>query len=117
MILKNNIDFLTFNDGVAKIYETDENDDIIADSLKKYRFGNEKIGVTRFYGAKQNDIELSKVIHIHKDENLRTDMAVVISGTRFKIEQIQHDKSKNPPCSIVSLSQRGLYEGGAEDVF
>lgn len=42
MILKNNIDFLTFNDGVAKIYETDENDDIIADSLKKYRFGNEK---------------------------------------------------------------------------
>lgn len=116
MILKNNIDFLTFNDGVAKIYETDENDDIIADSLKKYRFGNEKIGVTRFYGAKQNDIELSKVIHIHKDETLRTDMAIIIDGTRFKIEQIQHDKNKNPSCSILSLSQRGLFEGD-EDVF
>ena len=102
---------------LQKSMKPTKNDDIITDSLKKYRFGNEKIGVTRFYGAKQNDIELSKVIHIHKDENLRTDMAIIIDGTRFKIEQIQHDKSKNPPCSILSLSQRGLYEGGAEDVF
>lgn len=38
MIPKNNIDFLTFNDGLAKIYETDENDDIITDSLKKVSF-------------------------------------------------------------------------------
>lgn len=44
MILKNNIDFLTFNDGVAKIYETDENDDIIADSLKNIVSATKKSG-------------------------------------------------------------------------
>lgn len=115
MNIQSNIRFLTFNDGIAHIYETDDNDNIVVNSIRKYRYGNEKIGVTRFYGAKQNDIELSKVIHIHYDESLQTDMALVIDCTRYKIEQIQHDKSKNPPCTVLSLAQRGLFKEKSDE--
>lgn len=108
---KTPIKFLTFNDGIVNIYKTDENDNTIADTLLTFRFGEEKIGITRFYSAKQNDIEVSKVIHIHKNTDLRTDMAAVINGERYKIIQIQIDSSTNPSCSILTLSQRGLYLG------
>ncbi len=109
MKLKTQIEFETFNDGNVRIYETDENDNIISNKFHNFRFGEEKVGITRFYSAKQNDIEISKVIHVHKCLELRTDMAAVINSTRFKIEQIQHDSFKNPPITILSLSQRGLY--------
>ena len=112
---QSDIKFLTFNDGVAFVFDTDENDTIIANTARKYRFGNEKVGVTRYYGAKQSDIELSKVIHIHCDEKIQPDMALVIDCTRYKIEQVQHDRCKNPPCTILSLSQRGLYKEKAND--
>lgn len=117
MTPKNNIDFLTFNDGVAAVYETDENDAVIVDSVKKYRYGEEKIGVTRFYSAKQHDIDLQKVIHVHLAQNLRTDMAVIIDDTCYKVEQIQHSKLTNPPSTVLSLSQRGLFEGAFENEF
>lgn len=109
MKLKTQIEFEMFNDGNVRIYETDENDNIIPETYKNFRFGEEKVGITRFYSAKQNDVEISRVIHVHKCSQLRTDMAAVINSTRYKIEQIQHDSLKNPPITIISLSQRGLY--------
>lgn len=42
---QSDIKFLTFNDGVAFVFDTDENDTIIANTARKYRFGNEKSGL------------------------------------------------------------------------
>lgn len=115
MKIKTPIDFLTFNDGTADIYEIDDNDNIIKSSLKKFRFGNRTVGVNRYFAARQNDINLSKVIHIHQFLQMRTDYAVVIDGTRYKVIQVQHLADTNPKCTVLSLEQRGLYEGAEKN--
>lgn len=118
MKIKTPIEFETFNDGIIKIYQTDEDDKIKPETVKEFHFGSEKIGVNRYFSALANDVEISQVIHVHKDLSLRTDNAAVIGKTRFKIIQIQFDDTRNPPVSVLSLSQRGLYiHKGADDEF
>jgi SPP1 family predicted phage head-tail adaptor len=106
-------DFLEFNDGRLDLYETDENDELIVDSLRAYRFGNRTVGVKRYYAARTNDIELDMLIHIHFNADVTADMAAVIDGTRYKIVQVQHLKNTKPRCTVLSLAQRGLYRGDA----
>lgn len=113
---KQKTEFLTFNDGIANIFDTDDNDDIINHSRKVYAFGTRSIGVKRFYAAFQNDIELEKVIHIHYLPDMTTQKAVVINNTRYKVEQVQHFKDTRPRCTVLSLSQRGLYEGDINEI-
>ena len=115
MKIKTNPEFLEFNDGTVTIYDTDDNDEIIKATGRAHRFGNEKIGITRYYAARQDDIELDKVIHIHMDKKVKADYAAVIDGTRYKIEHVQQDKYSNPRSTVLSLSQRGLWIGGAAD--
>lgn len=118
MNLKNrSVEFLAFNSGILKIYNTDDEGEIINGSYKQYRYGDRTIGVKRYFSARQNDIELDKVVHIHQNISLRTDDAVVINGTRFKIEQIQHLYDTNPKCTVLSLRQRGIYEGAENELF
>jgi hypothetical protein len=113
---KSAIEFLAFNDGVLRVFETDNDDEIISGSSKSYCYGNRSIGVKRFYAAYQNDIELDRVVHIHFLPDMTTQKAVVIDNTRYKVEQVQHFKDTKPRCTVLSLSQRGLYEGDIDDV-
>lgn len=109
-------EFLSFSDGRLDLYETDENDDIIAESKKKFRFGDRTIGVKRYFAARTNDIELTKVIHINRYKSATSDMAAIIDGTRYKIIQVQHINDTRPKCTVLSLAQRGLYRGDAYDI-
>lgn len=116
MKIKTPIEFLTFNDGVVDIYDTDEDDAIINNSVNQFRFGKRTLGVNRYYQARQNDIELALVIHIHKNLNIHTQNAAVINKTRYKIEQVQQLSDTNPPVTVLSLSQRGLYRGAVDEL-
>lgn len=111
MRIKNKTEFLSFTDGMVLLFRTDEDDELIRNSVTAYRFGNRKVGVQRFYAAKQNDIELTRVIHIHRNLTVDTQCAAVIGDTRYKIEHIQQEDDTNPPCTVLSLSQRGLWKG------
>lgn len=113
---KKKIQFLTFNDGVINVFDTDDDDEIISDTRCCYKFGERTVGVKRFYEAYQHDIELVKVIHIHYLPSITTQKAAVIGETRYNIEQVQHDKNAHPRCTVLSLSQRGLYEGEYSDL-
>lgn len=116
MEIKTPIKFEEFNDGKIDIYETDDNDEIIRNSCKRRFYGEETIGVKRYFSARQNDIELNKVIHIHRDLKVTTENVAVIERTRYKIEQVQHKTETNPYVTVLSLSQRGLYEGADDGV-
>lgn len=116
MKIKTPIEFLTFNDGIVDIYETDEDDVIIRNTVKKFKYGNRTVGVKRYYAARQNDINIDLVIHIHLDLNIVTNLAAVINKTRYKIIQVQQIVDSNPPVSILSLSQRGLYMGADDGI-
>lgn len=115
MKIKTPIEFIAFNDGIINFYETDENNEIISNTQLRCRFHAKKIGINRYYAARSNDIELSKLIAIHRDDRITTAFAAVIDKTRYKIEQISTNTSTNPPTTELSLSQRGLYEGAADD--
>lgn len=115
MKIKNKTEFLRFSDGVVKLYRTDTDDEIIRDSLREYHFGDRRVGVNRYYAARQNDVELVRLIHIHRNTEVDTQYAAVINNTRYKIEQIQQEPDTNPPCTVLSLSQRGLWEGREHD--
>ncbi len=110
------IKFLTFNDGIVKVYETDDDDCIISNSERLFRFGDRTVGVKRFYAAYQNDINLERVIHIPRAADMTTEKAVVIDNTRYKVEQVQQLTDTYPKSTVLSLSQRGLYEGETDDV-
>lgn len=111
MKIRSKTDFLQFNDGFVTLYRTNDDDEIIRNTAVIYRFGNRKLGVNRFYAARQNDIELTRVIHIHRNLTVDTQCAAVIGDTRYKIEHIQQEDDTNPPCTVLSLSQRGLWKG------
>lgn len=110
-----NIEFLTFNDGTIRLFETDDDEKPIPETERDYRFGNRTIGVKRYYAARELDVELTKVIHIHQNTALDTSFTAVIGDTCYKIEQIQHLSDTNPRCTVLSLSQRGLYQGGFDN--
>ena len=116
MKIKTNPEFLEFNDGTVIIYDTDDNDEIIKATGRAHMYGNEKIGITRYYAARQDDIELDKVIHIHRSLSVTAESAAVIDNTRYKIEHVQQEPYSNPPSTILSLSQRGLWEGREDDL-
>lgn len=111
MKIKTPIEFLTFNDGVVDICDVDDYGKPLRKGCKRCHFGNQKIGITRYFAARQNDIEINKVIHIHKDLSITTDKTAIIKKTVFKIEQVQHDDYTNPKSTVLTLSQRGIYEG------
>lgn len=115
MKIKTPIEFLTFNDGILNLFKTDDDDEIIKNTLTEHRFGNRVVGVKRYFAARTNDIELSKVIHIHKNLSITPAMAAVIGDTRYNIIQIQQLSETNPPVTVLSLEQRGRYEGKAYD--
>lgn len=107
----NNLEFLTFGDGTAIICETDDYGKPVRKDSKRYYFGNRTVGIKRYFSARQNDIEINKVIHIHKNEKITTANVAIINNTVFDIEQVQHFDDTKPKCTVLSLSQRGLYEG------
>lgn len=113
MKIKTPIEFLMFNDGILKLFETNDEDEIIKSTLTEYRFGNRVIGVKRYFAARTNDIEISKVIHIHKNLSVTPELAAVIGETRYNIVQVQQLSETNPPVTVLSLEQQGRYEGKA----
>lgn len=113
MKIKTPIEFLTFNDGVLNLFKTNDDDEIIESTLTAHRFGNRVIGVKRYFAARTNDIELNKVIHIHRNLAVTPEQAAVIGETRYNIVQVQQLSETNPPVTVLSLEQRGRYEGKA----
>jgi SPP1 family predicted phage head-tail adaptor len=106
--IQSQAEFLTFNDGLVDFYKT-ERAVVKQDTLKSFRFGEETIGLNRFYSARQNDIKLSKVIHIHYAPEIVPEMVAVIADVQYKIEQVQHKRETLPRCTVVSLSTKGRF--------
>lgn len=113
MKIKTQIEFLSFNDGQVEIRDVDDYGEPTTEAGKRYLFGNRTVGVNRYFSARQNDIELKKVIHVHQDFEITTQQKAIIDNTVYNIVQVQHLHDTNPKVTVLSLSQRGLYRGGA----
>ncbi len=100
-----------FNSGIVKIYKTVNSAQPghkAAEQLKNspvtLRYDEQRTGVTRFYAAKQNNIQIDRVIRCPRVSGIDTqDVAVTEDGMQYRIDQIQVVKNVWPACVDISL--------------
>lgn len=106
----NNIEFVSFSDGVCDIYYEDN------EGHKEYKynslgFTNRVLGYNRYFTAKANQVKVSAVIRIPKVKGIDTHDEIEIRGLgRYSIELIQEIFESNPPCLDLTLKQLEMFE-------
>ena len=96
----------TFNDGIVDIYEVTNGASVGYKPIEalalrcELRFSERKVGVTRFYDAKQAQIEIEKVIRVPRYEMTTQDVAK-IGSAQYRIVQIQKSDTYPPSCDLT----------------
>lgn len=107
----------TFNDGIVSICRVEDIAQVgkapkptITAVKYKLRYEEKRVGVTRFYSAKQAQIQIDRVIRVLRVPAINTnDIAVLDSGEKYRIEQVQKVEGIYPECMDISLV---LYDRG-----
>lgn len=100
-----NIEFVSFSDGVCNIYTEDDT----GENVNKYEnlgFNNRILGFTRFFQADANKMAVDKVIRIPKLEDIDTYDHVSIEGVEYDIKLIQDMYNTNPQSRDLTLQLR-----------
>ena len=111
-MISNKAQFLSFNDGVADIYDVEnksESGNSPKESLSfkvKLRFYENTVGMTRFYEAKQAKVDIKRVITVPLIKTVTTQDVVVINGQEYKIAQKQERSDTRPPSMLLTLTDR-----------
>lgn len=106
----NNIEFVSFSDGVCDIYYEDN------EGNKEYKyislgFSNRVLGYNRYFTARANQVKVNAVIRIPKVSGIDTHDEVEIRGVgKYSIELIQEIFETNPPCLDLTLKQLEMFE-------
>lgn len=105
-------DFISFNDGIldiCKVTNSAGNGDAVCEKLilyNSYRFKRKTTGFSRYFAAMQFDIKISAVLLIPViDRNISTQDIAVISGKKYRIEQIQTIADTKPKHTQLTLSE------------
>lgn len=88
--------FQTFNDGICAVYRV-ENVAGAGEKPKKglcekygrVPFERRKVGLTRFYQAKQADVRITDVIRIPRQMGIGTNDVCLIGGMQYRVQQAQ----------------------------
>lgn len=111
-MISNKSQFLSFNDGVADVYDV-ENVGESGNTPKEYlnfrarlRFYENTVGMNRFYEAKQAKVDIKRVITTPLVKSVTTQDVVVINGQEYKIAQKQERSDTRPPSMILTLADR-----------
>lgn len=94
--------FETFNDGIADIYNVDD-DDRLEKAKAGLRFGNEKVGITRHYAARAADTRVDRVIHVLRQQDIKPHQVAVIGDDQYDIDKVDYDDGALPPINRLTL--------------
>lgn len=109
-IKTDNIEFISFNDGVCDIYMEDD------DGNKAYKytglgFNNRVLGFGRYFEAKAVQVKTNAVIRIPQIPGIDTHDTLEIRGLgRYDIELVQDIYETNPPSIDLTLRQLEMFE-------
>ena len=102
----------TFNDGAVTICTVTDSAEVgrlpVAKLTKcvMLHYEEQKLGITRFYAAKQNNVQLERVIRVPKAVAIDTaDAAITEDGTVYEIEQVQTVQGVYPACLDLTLKR------------
>lgn len=100
-----------FNDGVVQIYTltdsvTDGMQPVPTGTLRlTLRYEEQRLGINRLYLAKQNQVEIERVIRVPRLPISNQDGAVTEDGTQYGIESVQSVDGVYPPSVDVALKR------------
>lgn len=113
-------EFQSYGDGVVIIYS--ESDGAPAGLLPrpvltekiKLAYQEQKLGVQRYYQAKQNQIHVERVIRVQRSpvEITSQDVAITEDGRRYRIDLIQTVKDVWPQSLDLTLTAYTQTQGG-----
>lgn len=100
-----------FNDGMVTICRIEDAaqpgyapEPEIVENKYNLRYEEQRVGVTRYYSARQAQIRIDKVIRVQKVNNISTqDAAILQNGEKYRIDQVQIVPDVYPPCLDLSL--------------
>lgn len=85
-----------FSDGLVRIYDVT---DVAAPGLKPQeglelaltlRYAERKLGINRYYAAKQNQVEVERVLRVPRVQGLNTQqVAITEDGRQYRIDMVQ----------------------------
>lgn len=100
-----------FNDGVVRIYDVA---DVAAPGLKPQeglkltltlRYAERKLGINRYYAAKQNQVEVERVLRVPRVPGLNAQqVAITEDGRQYRIDMVQLAADVLPPSVDITLA-------------
>ncbi len=101
----------SFNDGVITVYGVVDGGEVgyrpkpIYQKKYTLRYERQRLGVTRLYLAKQNQIEITEVLRVpFAGKVTNQDIAVLEDGSQYQIESVQTVQDVYPHCVDIALS-------------
>lgn len=106
----------SFNSGIVKIHKTINQSipgrkaaEALKDNPITLRYDEQRTGITRYYAAKQANIQIVRVLRVPLTSKSAVfdvqDVAITENGMQYRIEQIQTVQGVYPPCVDISLSK------------
>lgn len=112
MQIKRNLQFQTFNDGICSIFAKSNNSkpgNMPVTGLEKKAdrvpFERRKVGIRRFYDAKQENVEIELLLRIPEAFHVSTQDICVVSGVQYGIYQVQDVTNTMPKAKDISLKK------------
>lgn len=113
-----------FNDGMVTIYsETDAArggylPEPVRDEKLVLAYQERKLGIQRYYEAKQNQIHVERVIRVQMPPMPITNQEVAMTedGRFYRIDLVQKIIDSYPPCLDLTLTAYKQTEDGREEV-
>lgn len=110
-----------YNDGIVTIYSaTDAAQPGYKPEKKlevkaKLRYAERRVGIQRYYEARQNQIQIERVIRVQRGIAITNqDEAETEDGKRYAIEQVQTVEGVWPPSVDITLAAIRQRKGEAE---
>ena len=111
----------SYNDGILTVYAV--SDTAAAGRMPKktltekvsLRYAEQRLGLSRYYSAKQNQTEAERVVRVPRAETVTNrDIARTEDGTYYGIEMVQSVENVYPPSLDITLSR--TEQGAADNV-
>ena len=102
----------TFNDGIVKIYTVTDGaasgymPEPVLTEMVKLPYQERKLGIKRYYSAKQNMIHAERVIRVPRSEHFvinNQQIAETEDGDKHRIDLVQIVPDVYPPCQDITL--------------
>lgn len=104
-----NIEFVSFNDGICNIYTEDEEGNRV-DKYIGLSFSNRVLGFKRYFTAAASQVKTDRVIRIPQVPGVDNHDTVEISGIgKYNIELVQSIFDTNPPSIDLTLRQLEMF--------